>query len=142
MDTIGAIVATGGSLVAIVLSILAFRGKSRVATADTYSKLLDTIGELTDQLNTALDRITMLEESVRTEQTMRLVLQTELDHERQQRQHLEVALLAEQREKDQLKRGYNAISQENEDLRARVARLEARLDTGDLTPPPHELEPE
>lgn len=39
----------------------------------------------------------------------------------------------------ELQTAYNLVSQDNASLTARVRRLEQRLDTGELTPPPHTL---
>ena len=44
-----------------------------------------------------------------------------------------------EQENKKLRAGYNSVGQENVALKKRVATLESRLDTGDLTPPPHNV---
>jgi FtsZ-binding cell division protein ZapB len=119
--------------VTLLLGVLGAAGTIYAARGQIRKQATDSGNAANQQL---IDNALKLHEVYRAEnEALRLevdAIKKQQDQQEQAQRDLRQAFNAVSRENETLKR-------ENDFLKRRVAALEARLDTGDLTPPPHNI---
>lgn len=117
------------SVIGAGVSVYTVNRQQKKLTAETKS--IEAQGN-TAIVGTALTLIEPLEARIKSMDLRIIALESQLQAEQEANAKLKL-------ENENLKAALNVMGIENASLKQRIARLEQRVGTGDLTPPPHDI---